>query len=116
MSPKTSTAFIDQLYKTLFSPPPTHDGIQIGREHGSRAPIVIPASSLSLGLVVIGGSGRGKSNSLRALVWELIKRKARYGDGFSVVDPHGTLATWTLDAIARAVPHLVNDVSYLDLG
>jgi hypothetical protein len=77
--------------------------------------VFLQEDALSKHLHVIGGSGRGKSYPLRQLFGEFIKRKRRQGEGFALLDPHGTVAEYVRDLCAQEIPLLTNDIVYLDL-
>ncbi len=58
---------------------------------------------------VLGKTGMGKSTLLQVFIQGLIES----GAGVAVLDPHGDLAQWSLDAVP---PNRLDDVIYLDMA
>ncbi len=88
------------------------DSIFLGHRHtygGFKVPYFLPLAELSRHAYVLGKSGTGKSTLLQLLIDGLIQA----GQGVGVFDPHGDLATWTLDAVPRS---RLDDVIYLNFG
>jgi hypothetical protein len=75
--------------------------------HGSG--VVFTREERERHIWIVGKSGSGKSTFLFNLVMDDIYA----GEGVTVIDPHGDLATDILDAIPR---RRINDVCYLDAG
>jgi hypothetical protein len=48
-------------------------------------------------LSILGGSGAGKSYMFMRLVQQQLRRSERFSQGFSVIDPEGTLARYYRD-------------------
>jgi len=117
----TSRDFIDHLYKPLLSrkarrrngvPP---GALIIGHDPITHEPVYFLHDDLKRSLDVIGGPRSGKSNFLRNFDVQLLLHKVRTGDGFAVIDTHGTLARNTRNVIASRFPQFCNDLVYLDL-
>jgi len=84
----------------------------IGHRHtygGFSVPHWFEDKELSRHAYVLGKSGTGKSTLLQLLIGELV----RSGKGFAVIDPHGSLAEWTLHAVPQ---ERLDDVVYLDFA
>lgn len=112
--------FMASLYEPLLprraspSDAPPHDALVLGDDPLTRAPRWITAPELLTGMLVLGGSGLGKSNLLRVLLWRLLLRKLHFNEGFLVFDPHGTLCQWALKLIAAVAPWVAPEVYYYD--
>jgi hypothetical protein len=96
-------------------PPPPKDAIYLGKHPVTGEYVYILPSDLDTHVEFVGGSRKGKSNALRRLVKALIRRKKEYGEGFSIIDPHGVLAQYALELCAKD-PALAADVLYLTLA
>jgi hypothetical protein len=116
--------FVNRLY----------DGIEAEHERAREAPKTLPDDALVLGedpvtrekiwyryedlqyaLHYIGAPGLGKTNGCKVLCRELLKQKARSGNGFAVVDTHGGLAKYVRGLSAAEFPYFADDLVYLDL-
>lgn len=115
---ETSREFVDRLWRNVLyprrpAPGPPPGALVLGRDPVTRDPTWI-GDEIDLGLFLLGGSGTGKSNDLRVIIFELLKRKILLNEGFAIVDPHGSLAAYALRLIAL-YPELAPQVYYLDL-
>lgn len=114
--------FMRMLYEPLLSGDDTPaaetlplDALSIGRDPIDRKVVrYITMADLATSAAVMGGTGSGKSNLLRVMLRQLIYRKKKYNEGFTVIDL-GNLAPWVLLAIAQMYPELARDVVYVDL-
>lgn len=114
--------FMDTQYQPLISncvvsrPPKsvTRDNeLFLGFDPYSRSRVTMPPPDANM--LVLGGTGKGKSNALRAIVRELVRRKRKYGEGFTIVDPHGSLVKWVRDLLVREMGLCYDKIHYLDL-
>ena len=90
------------------------DGFHLGKEPDDK-PVYLFPDQLSTHLHVVGGSGKGKSNYLRRLVQQLLIRRKKTGEGFGIIDPHGTLAQYALELCGAEAPLLAKETVYFDL-
>jgi len=98
------------------APGPPEDALIIGKDPVAGYPIFYERDDLSVHLHVAGGSHAGKSNFLRVLLDQLLRRKRITGEGFALIDPHGNLATYARDLIASKYPEFADELYYMDLS
>ncbi|NNE17889.1 MAG: DUF87 domain-containing protein [Myxococcales bacterium] len=91
------------------------DGLIVGPEVSTKQPVYLRYQDLQNGLHVLGGPGSGKSNFLRAFCNQLLLHKQKTGNGFGIIDPHGTLSRYVRDLVATQYRELAGEVVYLDL-
>lgn len=80
--------------------PDPADGLPVGRRAADGRPVRIPWPSLPV--VVLGGTGSGKSAFLMNVV-EALLAQGEEAPGLLILDPHGPLARWAFRRMARAV-------------
>lgn len=88
---------------------------ELGRIVGSGLPFLLNMAMLAVHMVVLGGSGSGKSNFLELLVRYLLMM----GKSFTFIDPHGDTATKLMAFVLRldrAVTGLFKRVHYLEIS
>ncbi len=113
----TSRDFIGRLYAPLYERPrakPVPPAFFLGKDPTGR-PVGFSPEMLSTHLHIVGGSGKGKSNLLRRLVQQLVARCRTAGEGFAIIDPHGTFAQYALDACATDAALLAPKIVHFDL-
>lgn len=112
--------FMGALYRDLVTPSSVRelpaDALVIGSDPVSGEPLYFTMEDMATSMVVAGGTGSGKSYTLRAISFALLKRAKRYGEGLALIDVHGSLATWLLFAIAQHFPELAARVFYTDFA
>ena len=111
---------MSELYEPLLSPDqqpkgPPSGALIFGEQPVTLDPIYYEADDLALHLHVAGGWGAGKSNFLRVLIGLLLMRMLVFGEGFGLVDPHGSLARYALHLVASQAPELADRLYYCDL-
>ncbi len=82
-----------------------HLGRRVGYA-GVQLPCYFDTDHLTRHVHVLGKTGMGKSTLLRSLMAGLMGE-----GGFCLLDPHGDLAEWALNAVP---PHRLDDVVFLD--
>jgi len=90
--------------------------LRLGENPETGAPVWIRPEDLNRHLQVIGESGSGKSYFLRTLIEQLLEHRERTGEGFLVLDPHGSLAEFALEACVRRGPELAEQIVYFNLA
>ncbi len=113
-------AFLDQLYDGLMSPLPQRrrtppGALIVGNCPETGEDVFYDTADLNLHGAVIGGSGVGKSRFLMRLGHQLLWRKKRFNEGFSIIDPHGTTARYLRDLIATDAPEFAQETVFMDL-
>lgn len=107
--PSTETPNIRWLTARKAPPPPNlpNEGILLGRVkyRGQEYPVRIKQPDRRRHMYVIGKSGSGKSEFIKAMV----KQDIEAGRGVCVIDPHGDLAQ---DCLGFVPKHRADDVIY----
>lgn len=117
------STFLEELYRKYIETPAggaarpvPGDALVVGRDPVTEVARYFTPDDLFLHLHAIGMWGSGKSNFLRRLCHQLVRRKRRTGCGFALIDPHGDAAEYVLALIASQAPALAPEVFYLDFS
>src|SRR5437867_6152710 len=114
---RRSQSFLRSLARKAEAPPPEGlppDALILGTDAVENKPAYLRYEDLSVMLHMIGGPGSGKSNCLRVLADQLLKHKQRTGNGFGIIDPHGTLARYVRNLIASQYPDFAPELVFFD--
>ncbi len=107
--PSTETPNIRWLMARKAAPPPNlpKEGLLLGvvKYRGQEHPVRIKHGDRRRHMYIIGKSGSGKSEMMKAMV----KQDIEEGKGVCVIDPHGDFAQ---DALAFVPKHRADDVIY----
>lgn len=89
--------------------------IGIHEYHGVRTPVMFDLRGFNRHMALWGGTMMGKSTFLYNLVEEIVgKRSAENPIGFTVIDPHGSLAVDIASRIPKEQHHLIRYVRFKD--
>ncbi len=106
--------------KRIEAPTIPEGAIHVGQTDEGDQPLYLYPKNMLLHLHVAGWSGTGKTNWLKSLIRELVRRKVaarrrgEKGYGFAIIDPHGELAEYALDYLVLFEPELAADTYYMD--